>query len=83
MPKVNKKKLTLLLRKGAVIVTNMYSFIKSVVVIVSCFHMQNAHKSLQILGPLLFLVCINDLRYATRKSLIHHVADDKSLVFIQ
>ena len=33
-----------------------------------------------ILGPLLFLVYINNLRYATRKSLIHHFADDTNLI---
>ena len=33
-----------------------------------------------ILGPLLFLVYINDLRYATRKSLVNHFADDTKLI---
>ena len=33
-----------------------------------------------ILGPLLFLLYINDLRYATQKSLVHHFADDTSLI---
>ena len=33
-----------------------------------------------ILGPLLFLLYINDLRHATQKSLVHHSADDTSLI---
>ena len=33
-----------------------------------------------ILGPLLFLVYINDLRYATRNSLVNHFADDTKLI---
>ena len=33
-----------------------------------------------ILGPLLFLVYVNDLRYTTRKSLVNHFADDTKLI---
>ena len=33
-----------------------------------------------ILGPLLFLPYINDLRHATQKSPVHHFADDTNLI---
>ena len=33
-----------------------------------------------LLGLLLFLVYINDLRYAAEKSLVHHFADDTNLI---
>ena len=33
-----------------------------------------------ILGPLLFLLYINDFRHATQKSLVHHSADDTNLI---
>ena len=33
------------------------------------------------LGPLLFLLYINDLQYAFWKSIIHHFADDINLIF--
>ena len=33
-----------------------------------------------ILGPLLYMMYINDLRYVTEKLLVHHLADDTNLI---
>ena len=34
-----------------------------------------------ILGPLLFLVCVNDIHLAVKSSVIHHFADDTNLLY--
>jgi len=35
-----------------------------------------------VLGPLLFLLYINDLHYAIKNSIVHHFADDTNLVCV-
>ena len=35
-----------------------------------------------VLGPLLFLIYINDLNKAVKNSITHHFADDTSLLYV-